>query len=74
MGTKGKGDAPDPALSGKVNEILQEVVAAQAREVKPEEILKGISSSLEAKPALATMLIDALGEIPPHRLPNSSKR
>ena len=64
MGTKGKGDAPDPALSGKVNEILQEVVAAQAREVKPEEILKGISSSLEGKPALATMLIDALGEIP----------
>jgi len=64
MGKKGKGDAADPALSGKVNEILQEVAAAQAREVKPEEILKRISSYLVDELALVFPLIDALGEIP----------
>lgn len=60
MGEKGKGDTADPALSGTVNEILQEVVAAQAQEVKPEEILKRISSYLVDDPALAFPLIDAL--------------
>ena len=64
MGKKGKGDTADPALSDTVNEILQEVVAAQAREVKPEEILKRISSYLVDDPALATPLIDALTEVP----------
>jgi hypothetical protein len=64
MGKKGKGDTADPALSGKVNKILQEVEAAQAREVKPEEILKRISSYLVKDPVLAVSLIDALGEIP----------
>jgi hypothetical protein len=64
MGRQGKGDGADPALSGKVNEILQEVAAAQAREVKTEEILKGISSYLVDEPALAAPLIDALGRIP----------
>jgi hypothetical protein len=40
------------------------VAAAQAREVKPEEILKGISSYVAEEPVLAFPLIDALGEIP----------
>lgn len=64
MGTQMKGDTADPALNGKLTEILQEVAAAQAREVKPEEILKRISSYVSAEPALAFPLIDALGEIP----------
>jgi hypothetical protein len=64
MGKKGKGDIADPALGGTVNEILEEVAAAQAREVKPEEILKRISSYLVDEPALSFSLIDALGEIP----------
>jgi hypothetical protein len=64
MGKKGKGDTADPALSGKVKEILQEVAAAQTREVKPEEILKGISSYVADEPTLAFPLIDALGGVP----------
>jgi hypothetical protein len=64
MGTQGKGDGTDPALSGKVKEIFHEVAAAQAREVKPEEILKRISSYVTDEPALVFPLIDALGEIP----------
>jgi hypothetical protein len=64
MGKKREGDAANPALSGTVNEILQEVAAAQAREVKPEEILRGISSYLVDEPALAFPLIDALGGVP----------
>jgi hypothetical protein len=64
MGKKGKGDTADPALSGKVKEILQEVAAAQAREVKPEEILNRISSYVADEPALAFPLIDALGGVP----------
>ena len=64
MGTQGKGEGTDPALSGKIQEILQEVAAAQAREVKSEEILNRISSYVADEPALAFPLIDALGEIP----------
>jgi hypothetical protein len=64
MGKQGKGDEADPALSVKVKEILQELEAAQAREVKPEEILKRISSYLVDDPALTFPLIDALTEIP----------
>jgi hypothetical protein len=64
MGKKKKGDTVDPALSGKVNEILQEVAAAQAREVDPEEILFRISSYLADEPALAFPFIDALGRVP----------
>ena len=64
MGTQGKGDGAYPALSGKVDKILQEVADAQDREVKPEEILKGISSYVLDEPALADPLIDALGRVP----------
>ena len=64
MGKKGKGDTADPALSGTVNEILQEIAAAQAREVKPEEILKRISSYIVDDPALTPPLIDALAGVP----------
>jgi hypothetical protein len=64
MGTHGKGDAAATALIGTVNRILQEVAAAQARDVKPEEILKRISSYLVDEPVLAGLLVDALGAIP----------
>ena len=64
MGTQGKGEGAEPALSGKVKEILQEVAAAQARKVKFEEILNRISSYVADEPAFAFPLIDALGEIP----------
>jgi hypothetical protein len=64
VGKQGKGEGADPALSGKVKEILQEVETAQAREATPEEILNRISSYVTAEPALVFPLIDALGEIP----------
>jgi hypothetical protein len=64
MGKKVKGDSAGAALSGKFNELLQEVAAAQTREVKPEEILSRISSYLADEPALAISLIDALGGVP----------
>jgi len=63
-GHKGDGDTADSALSGTVNEILKEIAAAQAREIKPDEILKGISSYLVDEPALAFPLIDVLGRVP----------
>jgi hypothetical protein len=64
MSAQGKGGEADPTLSGKVRNILQEVEAAQAQEVKPEEILRRISFYLKNEPALASPVIDALAGVP----------
>ncbi|MBN1254973.1 MAG: hypothetical protein JXA50_06840 [Deltaproteobacteria bacterium] len=65
MEKQGKGnEADEQQLRVKMSKVLQEVEAAQAREVRPEEILKRISSYFAAEPALAIPLIDALAGVP----------
>jgi hypothetical protein len=64
MSAQGKDDEAAPTLDGKVRTILQEVEVAQAQEVEPEEILRRISFYLNAEPALAIPVIDALAGVP----------
>jgi hypothetical protein len=64
MSARGKDNEAAPTLDGKVRTILQEVQASQAQEVKPEEILRRISFYLNAEPALAFPLIEALAGVP----------
>ncbi len=62
MHAKGKEHEPDAPVRQKIKEILHEVEAAQASDVKPQEILQRISFYLQQEPALAIPLIDALGK------------
>jgi hypothetical protein len=59
--TDNEADAP---LRKKIHEILQEVEAAQAKDVKPPEILQRISSYLKDETSLAMPLVDALAMLP----------
>jgi len=64
MLAKGKENEPDAPVRKKIKEILHEVEAAQASDVKPQEILQRISFYLQQEPALAIPLIDALIKLP----------
>ena len=64
MSTRGKDNEADAPLSKKIHEILQEVEAAQIRDIKPQEILQRISSYLQHEASLAIPLIDGLAELP----------
>jgi hypothetical protein len=65
MDEQGQGNVADSQqLSVKISKVLQEVEAAQAQEVTPEEILNRISSYLAVEPALAIPLIEALAGVP----------
>jgi len=55
-----KDNEADAPLRKKIHEILLEVEAAQASDIKPQEILQRISSYLKEEPSLAIPLIDAL--------------
>jgi hypothetical protein len=63
MRTKGKDNEADAPLRKKIQEILQEVEAAQARDVKPQEILQRISFYLQQEASLAIPLIDGLAQL-----------
>jgi hypothetical protein len=64
MSTGVKDNEADAQLNKKVHEILQEVEADQARDVKPMEILQRISSYLKHETFLTIPLIDALAKLP----------
>jgi len=64
MHTKGKASETDAPLRKKIQEILHEVEAAQASDVKPQEILQRISFYLQQEASLAISLIDALVRLP----------
>jgi len=59
-----KDNEADAPLRKKILGILREVEAAQAGDVKPQEILQRISSYLKEEPSLAIPLIDALAGLP----------
>ncbi|MCJ7663338.1 MAG: hypothetical protein MUO24_03760, partial [Desulfobacterales bacterium] len=64
MRTGEKDNEADAPLRKKIHEILQEVEAAQAGDVKPQEILPRISFYLQQEPSLVIPLIDALAKLP----------
>jgi hypothetical protein len=64
MHIKGKANEADAPLRKKIQEILHEVEAAQAGDVKPEEILQRISFHLQQEASVAIPLIDALVGLP----------
>jgi hypothetical protein len=64
MRTKGKANETDAPLRKKIQEILHEVEAAQASDVKPQEILQRISFYLQQEASLVIPLIDALAKLP----------
>ncbi len=64
MHTKGKVSEADAPIRKKIQEILDEVKAAQASDVKPGEILQRISFYLQQETSLVIPLIDALGGLP----------
>jgi hypothetical protein len=64
MRTGEKDNEADAPLREKIHEILREVEAGQASDVKPQEILQRISSYLKEETSLAIPLIDALARLP----------
>jgi hypothetical protein len=64
MRTERKSNEADAPLRKKIQEILYEVEAAQASDVKPQEILQRISFYLQQEASLAVPLIDALVRLP----------
>jgi hypothetical protein len=64
MRAKGKANEADAPVGKKIKEILHEVEAAQASDVKPQEILQRISFYLQQETSLAIPLIDALVNLP----------
>src|SRR4030042_5875820 len=64
MRTGRKANEADAPLRKKIQEILHEVEAAQASDVKPQEILQRISFYLQQEASLAIPLIDALTKLP----------
>jgi hypothetical protein len=64
MRTKGKANEADAPVRKKIQEILHEVEAAQASDVKPQEILQRISFYLQQEASLVIPLIDALVRLP----------
>ena len=64
MRTGRKANEADAPLRKKIQEILHEVEAAQASDVKPQEILQRISFYLQQEASLAIPLIDALAKLP----------
>src|SRR4030042_1520908 len=64
MRAKRKANDADAPVRKKIKEILQEVEAAQASDVKPQEILQRISFYLQQEISLAIPLIDALVNLP----------
>jgi hypothetical protein len=64
MRAKRKANEADAPVRKKIKEIFHEVEAAQASDVKPQEILQRISFHLQQEISLAIPLIDALVNLP----------
>jgi hypothetical protein len=64
MQTKGKANEADAPIGKKIQQIIQQVEAAQASDIKSREILQRISSHLRQDASLAIPLIDALVRLP----------
>jgi hypothetical protein len=64
MHNKGKANEADASIRKKIQEIIQQVEAAQASDAKHREVLQRISFHLRQDASLVIPLIDALGSLP----------